>query len=243
MARARNIKPGICKNEDLARCTIQARYLSCVLPCFADREGRLEDRPLRLKIEIFPADDGINVDALLNELQDAGFVLRYEKDNTKYIQIVKFKKHQSPHVKEQASTIPAPDMPGANTSLAPPDSHDCHDCHDSKPSRADTRAFEILKTEYGDRKGGKLGSLLLQAHVGPKMLELIEASRDKADPYAWLMACTKLRLPEDAILLSKAHKAAGLGDAYGDIEEIQARIMSHIAGDKALTDAVQAVVR
>jgi len=83
---------------------------------------------MRLKIEIFPADDGVNVAALLDELEAVGYVQRYGKNNTQYIQIVNFKKHQTPHVKEQASTIPAPDKPLPRQLPAPPDSHDSHDC-------------------------------------------------------------------------------------------------------------------
>lgn len=241
MARARNIKPGICKNEDLATCTIQARYLSAVLPCWADREGRLEDRPLRLKIEIFPADDGINVDDLLTELECAGYIIRYEKENTKYIQIVKFSKHQSPHVNEKASTIPAPDEHGTNTRAKPPDSHDSHDSKEK--TRADTRAFQILKTRYGDKKGGSLAAKLMKSHTGPNALALIEKSERKDDGFAWLQACCKLRLPDDPILLWQVQKAVGLPKDFPDLDAQQSGIMAHIAGDKALTAKAQAVLR
>lgn len=89
--------------------------------CMADREGRLEDRPKRIKMELFPADN-VDVDELAQCLHGAGFVQRYVVENTAYIQVVNFKKHQSPHVKEAPSIIPAPDLHGANTMLAPPDS-------------------------------------------------------------------------------------------------------------------------
>lgn len=42
----------------------------------ADRDGRLEDRPKRIRAEVLPYDDG-NVDSLLSELHQAGFILRY----------------------------------------------------------------------------------------------------------------------------------------------------------------------
>ena len=44
MARARNIKPGFFKNEDLAECSPWARLCFAGLWTLADREGRLEDR-------------------------------------------------------------------------------------------------------------------------------------------------------------------------------------------------------
>lgn len=69
--RARNIKPGIFKNEQLAACSIGARWLFPGLWCLADWCGRLEDRPLRIKMEIFPA-DSVEVGPLLDELVGAG---------------------------------------------------------------------------------------------------------------------------------------------------------------------------
>lgn len=109
MARSRNLKPGFFKNEDLAACGMMARILFAGLWCFADRQGRLEDRPKRIKAEIFPYDDSVDVDAELNVLDNAKFIKRYEKNREKYIQIINFTKHQNPHIKEQDSTIPAPD--------------------------------------------------------------------------------------------------------------------------------------
>ncbi len=111
--RARNLKPSFFKNEALAECSPLARLLFAGLWCLADREGRLEDRPKRIRAELLPYDDG-SVDDLLSELHDAGFILRYSVAVGRFIQVVNFTKHQYPHRKEQASTIPAPDMPEAS---------------------------------------------------------------------------------------------------------------------------------
>ena len=56
MARARNIKPGFFRNADLAELPIEARLLFIGLWTIADREGRMEDRPKQIKMELFPAD-------------------------------------------------------------------------------------------------------------------------------------------------------------------------------------------
>jgi hypothetical protein len=75
----------------------------------ADREGRLEDRPARIKAEVLPY-DSCDVESLLNSLaagQDP-FIVRYESEGRRYIQVSNFHKHQSPHLKEAKSTIPAP---------------------------------------------------------------------------------------------------------------------------------------
>ena len=107
MSRARNIKPGFFKNDLLAECNPLARILFCGLWCEADREGRLEDRPKRIKADCLPYDD-CDCDALLNELAQRGFIVRYVVNGAGYIAIPEFVKHQNPHCKESASTIPPP---------------------------------------------------------------------------------------------------------------------------------------
>ncbi len=103
--RSRNIKPGFFKNEILGVLDPLARILFSGLWCMADREGRLEDRPLRIKIEVLPYDN-CDVDDLLKGLQENGFIQRYEVNGEGYIQIVNFLKHQNPHIREKASEIP-----------------------------------------------------------------------------------------------------------------------------------------
>lgn len=108
MARARNIKPGFFKNDDLAACGMDGRLLFAGLWTLADREGRLENRPARIKAEVFPYDN-VDVSHLLEVLRDGGFVTLYRHEKQNYIQINKFREHQNPHMKEIPSTIPAPD--------------------------------------------------------------------------------------------------------------------------------------
>ena len=107
MARARNIKPSFFTNDNLAEIDPLGRLLFQGLWCHADREGRLEDRPRKLKAEILPYDD-CDVEKLLSDLAKYGFITRYEADGRKFIQVVNFAKHQNPHIKEAASEIPAP---------------------------------------------------------------------------------------------------------------------------------------
>jgi hypothetical protein len=118
MSRARNIKPGFFKNDRLAECDPLARLLFAGLWCEADREGRLEDRPKRIKIECLPYDE-CDANALLAQLEHAGFIARYTVNEFQYIQILEFKKHQNPHVREPASIIPALDEHCASTTQAP----------------------------------------------------------------------------------------------------------------------------
>jgi hypothetical protein len=114
VARARNIKPGFFTNEELVELPFATRLLFIGLWTLADREGRLEDKPKRIKMHLFPADD-IDVDAALDELQASGFLARYEIDGARYIQVLAFRKHQNPHRDERPSSIPAMDEQDSNT--------------------------------------------------------------------------------------------------------------------------------
>jgi hypothetical protein len=107
MPRARNIKPGFFSNDKLSEIQPLGRLLFAGLWTIADRAGRLEDRPKKIKAEVLPYDN-CNVDRLLNDLQERGFILRYSTEGQAYIQIIKFDKHQNPHKKEAESTLPAP---------------------------------------------------------------------------------------------------------------------------------------
>ena len=106
MARARNIKPSIMDNEELAELEPMARLLFIYLWMLADREGRLEDRPKRIAAQALPYDRHADVGAMLDDLHKAGFIVRYEAQGIACIQITAFSKHQTPHVRESASSLP-----------------------------------------------------------------------------------------------------------------------------------------
>ncbi|MCA9244463.1 MAG: hypothetical protein KDA32_10940 [Phycisphaerales bacterium] len=108
--RARNIKPGFFKNEQLAELPVEARLLYIGLWCMADREGRLEDRPKRIKMEVFPA-DSFDCEPLLSGLEAEGLIVRYEIDGQSLIEIPRFLDHQSPHYTEKPSVLMPPALP------------------------------------------------------------------------------------------------------------------------------------
>lgn len=118
MARSRNIKPGLFDNDLLAECDCIARLLFIGMWTIADKSGRMEYRPKRIKAKVLPYDD-CDIEGLILQLDNRNFLHVYEVDNIKYIQIVNFEKHQHPHVKETPSIIPAPDNVSASTVLAP----------------------------------------------------------------------------------------------------------------------------
>lgn len=115
MARARNIKPGFFTNDDLVELPFEVRLLFIGLWTIADKEGRLSDRPKKIKMEIFPA-DSVDCDAGLSLLAASGFIKRYSVKGVAYIKVLNWSKHQNPHIKEAPSQIPdeeeqAPEIP------------------------------------------------------------------------------------------------------------------------------------
>lgn len=106
MARARNIKPSIFKNEILGVADPLLTILFESLWCLADKEGRLEDRPVRIKGETFPYRDGVDVDKMLTDLERLGFIVRYQVNELRLIQVINFVKHQKPHHTEKDSELP-----------------------------------------------------------------------------------------------------------------------------------------
>ena len=107
--RSRNIKPSFFSNEHLAECSFESRLLFIALWTLADRDGRLEDRPKKIKMAAFPADN-VNVDECLDELasSEGELIRRYTVAGKPYIEITNFSKHQRPHHQEKGSDIPPP---------------------------------------------------------------------------------------------------------------------------------------
>jgi hypothetical protein len=106
--RARNLKPSIFKNDLLAVADPLYTLIFEGLWCMADREGRLEDKPVKIHIELNPCRPFETTEKSLAWLADNGFIIRYQVAQSRYIQVVTFKDHQNPHQKEPASKIPAP---------------------------------------------------------------------------------------------------------------------------------------
>lgn len=96
MARTRSIKPTFFLNDQLATLPYEWRLLFIGLWTQADRNGRLEDRPLRLKAALFPYDT-IDLAPGLASLEALGLITRYVVDRVPIIAIPKWEKHQNPH--------------------------------------------------------------------------------------------------------------------------------------------------
>lgn len=142
--RARNVKPGFFKNEILADCDPLARILFAGLWCMADREGRLEYRPKRIKAEVLPYDN-CNVEKLITQLSSKYFIRLYSVNNENYIEILNFRKHQNCHIKEAVSTIPAPGETGAGMEVARPLTDSLLPLTDSLSPTVQARYGELFK--------------------------------------------------------------------------------------------------
>lgn len=113
MPRARNIKPSFFDNEDLPIIPAMGRLLFIGLWTLADREGRLEDRPRKIKGQLFAYED-CDVEKYLQQLYQLKFINRYTVAGIPYIEICNFVKHQSPHHSEKPSAIPEPEPTAEN---------------------------------------------------------------------------------------------------------------------------------
>ncbi len=179
MARSRNIKPGFYANEDLAECSIWARFIFPGLWMMADREGRLEFRPKKIKGELLRFDT-VETEPLLRELEKHGFILIYEAEAKEYIQIIKFRDHQNPHYKEAPSTIPAPD--GWVDSLGL-DGQSSDDEPEADGSMMGGGTLGLPENDPG-MKGGSTGLIPDSGFLIPDSLPKPRSSRDDlAEPF------------------------------------------------------------
>ena len=140
MARIRMIKPEFFDDPDVSDLSPLARLFFIGLWTQADREGRLQDDPRRLKARLFPYEP-VDIEALAVELHGKDMIRRYRDGNGNgFIWIRTFSKHQRPHPKEPASVI-AECQPGAGKKNGEP-------CKNT----ARTPESGSLDTESGTRK-------------------------------------------------------------------------------------------
>jgi hypothetical protein len=99
------LKPGFFKNAELADAGPHAQLLFAGLWLMADKEGRLKDQPRVIKAEVFPYYD-VEINGELTVLVRLGHIHRYVACGIAVIEVVNFKRHQSPHHTEKASELP-----------------------------------------------------------------------------------------------------------------------------------------
>lgn len=94
MARMRYVKPTFWTDSRMVRLSRDARlfYIGTWNFAICDK-GHLEDDPVQLKMQIFPADD-IDVEPLMGELLNAGRLVRITDGEVTWLQILKLEPHQ-----------------------------------------------------------------------------------------------------------------------------------------------------
>ncbi|MFP4891249.1 hypothetical protein [Paraburkholderia sp. EG304] len=111
MPRSRTVKGGFFRSPDIQHTPVACRLLFISLWTQADREGRLEDQPWKIRDEAFPYDQDItekDVDGMLDVLDYRDLIRRYVVEGQPLIFITKWRTHQHPHPKEAESKLPAP---------------------------------------------------------------------------------------------------------------------------------------
>jgi hypothetical protein len=136
MPRIRTIKPDFFSNEEIGQLSAEARLLFIGLWTLADKQGRLQDRPIRIGAQLFPYDSNWSIASLLEDLDQAKLIWRYEVDDKKCIQIINFAKHQNPHPRETDFGLPPAPQSREITG-------------NSKASRVDTHVLTHGLMDYG----------------------------------------------------------------------------------------------
>ena len=141
MPRIRTVKPEFFKHEGLydleQEMGLPMRLAYEGLWCCADREGRFEWRPRRLKTDILPYDD-VDFSRVLDALSTRGYLVRYASGGAEYGWIPTFLEHQIVNNRERDSILPSP----PDVVAAEQDAHACP-----------TRAPRPLSLAQGEGEG------------------------------------------------------------------------------------------
>lgn len=118
MPRRRNVDPSLFTHEELylaeSATGLPLRLAYIGLWCVADRDGRFEWRPNRMKLDILPW-DATDFGSILDQLVEVGMIRRYSVAGATYGDIPAFRKYQNIHPHEAKSKIPPhPDVMTCN---------------------------------------------------------------------------------------------------------------------------------
>ena len=96
MARIRTIKPEFPQSESVGKLSRDARLLFVLIWTHVDDEGRARAASRMLASLLFPYDDDAPklIEDWLGDLEQNGFIQRYEVDGSRYMQVVNWLKHQ-----------------------------------------------------------------------------------------------------------------------------------------------------
>lgn len=203
MARIRTIKPEFWTDEKVVTLSAFARLVFIGLWNFVDDYGRAACSPVRLKMQILPADNA-DLRQLLAEISGAGLITLYSVDGKDFLQVNGFAKHQKVDTRI-ASKHPAPPNPAEVRQIHPLDQGREVEREGKNAAGAalqkppDGELFDRGKEVLGKNAGG-LVKKLLGAKDGNVALAraAIEQASTKSDPREYLGAIIRNRgSPED----------------------------------------------
>ena len=115
MPRIRTIKPEFPQSESVGRLSRDARLLFIQLWTLVDDSSRARASSRLLASLLYPYDEDApgKMPAWLSELEDGGFIRIYQHEDTNYLDIPKWLKHQKID-RPSASRIPAFDEPSSH---------------------------------------------------------------------------------------------------------------------------------
>jgi hypothetical protein len=109
VGRIRTIKPEFFKHSGLYDAEVETglplRLAFAGLWTCCDREGRFKWRPRELKLDVLPYDE-CDFEAVLNSLEAAGFIVRYEVGGDQFGVVPTFLNHQHINQREAQSMLP-----------------------------------------------------------------------------------------------------------------------------------------
>ena len=121
MARRRMINPTVWAEEPFGALSHRQRLMKLGLTTMSDDEGRFRANPALIRAQVFPYDDLTldDVEADLQAVARAGYVMLYERDGQRFGWEVEWNKDQKPS-HPSPSELPPPPIPD--------------DCGSTKPS-------------------------------------------------------------------------------------------------------------
>lgn len=122
--RSRVVREPFWTDSRLGRVSTDARLLFLGLWGIMDRCGRLEGDPLRIRVQVFPYDAQIDVEALLAELGSEQLIRGYTVEGRQYIEVLEPPRWTYFYEMEKPSILPAhgkqaPSFPEASGEQAP----------------------------------------------------------------------------------------------------------------------------
>jgi hypothetical protein len=160
MQRIRTVKPELFRHEGLFeaeqdfKLPLRLAFIGIFTCC--DREGRFRWRPKQLKLDVFPYDDDLDMEHVLDALVTRGFIAKYACGGEIYGCIPSWHRHQQINNRESSSVLPGSDRNSAVSESDKNDASSSCDLHvDSTPGERTCMHQGKGKGKGTEREGEK----------------------------------------------------------------------------------------